>query len=188
MACSANPRLGKTCASRRRTVSRGPASSTRRCSDSCGICLLEAGEPPDSPRALELVGPLALLALHSWAENPAIEYLLPPAIRDRLPVYQREVIDRFPSTAGQRHQWTHRGHLSHLLPGGEAVLTDEIVRITTLTGTPEEVADTLGKLQAAGLSTVALWMPPHLTRPTIVQIEEKLMPLVGEHTPVGSHA
>lgn len=158
------------------------------CVLSTGICLLEPGEPADSPRALELVGPLAMLAFHSWADNPAIEHLLPPAIRDRLPVYQREVIDRFPSTAGQRHQWTHGGHLSHLLPGEEAVLTDEIVRMTTLTGTPEEVADTLGKLQAAGLSTVTLWIPPHLTRPTIVQIEEKLMPLVGEQTPVGSRA
>jgi hypothetical protein len=77
------------------------------------------------------------------------------------------------------HQETHRGHLSHLLPGEEEVLTEDIMRSTMLVGTAPEIAAVLTRLQALGLRNVSFWAPPHLTRQLVVDIEEKVMPLVG---------
>lgn len=146
---------------------------------STGICLLDDGEPANSPRALEQVGPLAMLAFHSWADNPAIAQYLPAAIQAQLDKYERDVLARFPHGRERRHQWIHRGHLSHLLPGEAGVLTEEIVRMTTLTGTPVEVAATLARLAAVGTDNVSLWIPPQLTRQVILDVERRLFPLLA---------
>lgn len=143
---------------------------------SAGLCVLGDGESAISPRALEMAGPVAMLAFHAYADNPAIAGNLPPAVQDRLDVYEREVLARFPGERAERHQWTHRGHLSHLLPGEASVLTEDIMRQTTLTGTVDQVVHTLSGLQAAGLSNVTIWIPPRLTRAGIGDIEELLMP------------
>jgi hypothetical protein len=76
------------------------------------------------------------------------------------------------------HQETHRGHLSHLLEGEAAVLTEEIVRMTTLTGTAAEIADVLRRMEAVGLKNVSFPIPPHLTREVITDIETKVKPLL----------
>lgn len=140
-------------------------------------CVLEPGESPTAPRVLEHVGAAAMMAFHSYADNPAIADHLPPPIRDRIEVYEREVLDRFDRT--RMHQHNHNGHLSHLLEGEAEVLTDEIVRMTTLTGTAAEIADVLTKLEAAGLKNVTLWAPPQLTREAVTTFEEQVMPLVN---------
>jgi 5,10-methylenetetrahydromethanopterin reductase len=75
------------------------------------------------------------------------------------------------------YQEVHNGHLSHLVDGEAAVLTDEIVRMTTLTGTAEEVAAVLRTLEDAGLKNVSFWIPPHLTREVIVEAQQ-LLPLL----------
>ncbi len=70
------------------------------------------------------------------------------------------MLDRFGVGPDRYHQETHRGHLSHLLEGEAGVLTDEIVRMTTLTGSAEEIVERLRALEAAGLTTLSLWFPP----------------------------
>ena len=142
------------------------------------LCVLEPGESAASPRALEHVGPCAMLAFHTYSDNPAIEEHLPPPIRERIETYKNEVLSRFDCTPDRIYQEAHRGHLSHLLDGEAAVLTEDIVRMTTLTGTAEEIADHIRALGAAGLKNVSVWAPPHLTRETVVSIAEQVMPLV----------
>jgi hypothetical protein len=78
------------------------------------------------------------------------------------------------------YQEVHAGHLSHLLDGEAAVLTDEIVRMTTLIGTAEEISTQLAALEVAGLRNVSFWIPPHLTRSVILDIENAIMPRVRE--------
>ena len=99
---------------------------------------------------------------------------------ERLELYQREVLDRFPGGAAERHSYTHRGHLSHLQPGEERVLSDEIVRMTTLTGSAEEIAERLRELARAGLANLSIWAPPPLTREVVVEVAERVMPLVRD--------
>src|SRR6185437_16714553 len=115
---------------------------------------------------------------HSYACHPEIAEYLPPPIRDRLEIYEREVLDRLPVARERIYQEVHAGHLAHMLDGEAAVLTEEIVRMTTLIGTAEEIAAQLRALEAAGLNNVTFWIPPHLTRSVISDVEEHIMPLM----------
>jgi alkanesulfonate monooxygenase SsuD/methylene tetrahydromethanopterin reductase-like flavin-dependent oxidoreductase (luciferase family) len=143
------------------------------------LCVLREGERPTSPRVLERVGAYAMMPFHSWADRPEIGEHLPPPIRERLPLYQA-VLDRYEAeTGGNRHQQVHRGHLSHLREGEAEVLTDEIVRMTTLTGTAAEIAARLAALEAAGLANVSLWFPPALTREGVLEVEREIAPLLA---------
>jgi 5,10-methylenetetrahydromethanopterin reductase len=142
-------------------------------------CVLQPGEPATSPRVLERVGAAAMMAFHSYACNPGLAEHLPPPIRDRLEVYEREVLARFDLPRELLYQQAHGGHLSHLLDGEAAVLTDEIVRMTTLTGTAEEVAAQLRALEQAGLKNVSFWAPPHLTREVVTSLHDEVMPLLS---------
>lgn len=142
------------------------------------ICILGEGESAVSPRALEQIGMAAMMPFHAYADNPAIGPFLPPALQERLPIYEREVLARFGPGRDRIHQETHRGHLSHLLEGEAAVLTDEIVRMTTLTGTAQEIAATLTAMEQAGLTNVSFWIPPQITRQVVLEVESQLMPLM----------
>jgi 5,10-methylenetetrahydromethanopterin reductase len=147
---------------------------------SAGFCVLEDGESPTSPRVLEHVGAYAMMPFHAYADNPAIAEHLPRPMQDRLDVYQREVLSRLDVPSDRRYQQVHRGHLSHLVDGEEAVLTDEIVRMTTLTGTAEEIVTVLDRLQAAGLQNIVLNPPPRLVRETVRMYADKIAPLLSE--------
>ena len=142
------------------------------------VCVLEPGESAASPRVLERVGPGAMMAYHSYACHPEIAEYLPPPLRDRLEIYEKEVLSRLGVPRDRIYQEAHAGHLSHMLDGEAAVLTDEIVRMTTLTGTADEIAATLRSLESAGLDNVSFWTPPHLTREVVLSVEEQIMPLM----------
>ena len=144
------------------------------------LCVLEPGERPTDPRVLARVGAYAMMPFHSWADDPRIADHLPAAVAERLELYEREVLGRFPGGAPERHSYTHRGHLSHLQPGEERVLSDEIVRMTTLTGSADEIAERLRELAGAGLRNLSIWAPPPLTREVVVEVAERIMPLVRD--------
>jgi alkanesulfonate monooxygenase SsuD/methylene tetrahydromethanopterin reductase-like flavin-dependent oxidoreductase (luciferase family) len=139
-------------------------------------CILDEGESAVSERALAQAGPGAMLAFHAWACDRSIGPYLPPFIQDRLEIFQRAVLDRFDVTPDRVFQEVHRGHLSHLLPGEEEVLTEEIMRATTLTGTAQEIAGTLSRLQDAGLHNVSFWVPPEHTRDVVLALARKVKP------------
>ncbi|MGW6425063.1 LLM class flavin-dependent oxidoreductase [Nocardia sp. NPDC055053] len=142
------------------------------------ICILEPGEPANSPRALAQVGPYSIFAFHTYACNPAIAPYLPPEVQERIDIYEEKVLSRFDVPRNLLYQRVHEGHLMHLLPGEQQVLTEEIIRNTALIGTAEEIADQLHRMQKAGLRNVSLSIPPRHTREVIVDIETKLAPLL----------
>lgn len=142
------------------------------------ICVLEPGESLVSPRVLEHIGPAAMSSFHYYACNPGIAEYLPPTVRDRLEVYEKEVLARFDVPRDRLYQEVHAGHLSHLLDGEAAVLTEEIVKATGLIGTAEEIAAQLRVLEAAGLKNVTFWVPPRLTREVVRTVQQHIMPLL----------
>lgn len=148
------------------------------------ICVLEEGESAVSPRALKQAGPFAMLAFHLYAFNPALGQFLPPPMRERLEIFDREVVARLNIPREVLHQEIHAGHLEFLLDGEAAVLTEDIVRMTTLTGTPEEIAAQLRRFEGAGLGCVLLCIPSSSTREVIVDVEQKVLPLLA---PAGAH-
>jgi alkanesulfonate monooxygenase SsuD/methylene tetrahydromethanopterin reductase-like flavin-dependent oxidoreductase (luciferase family) len=146
---------------------------------SAGFCVLEEGESALSERALEHVGPYAMLGFHAYADNPLLADHLPPPFQERLDIYKERVLARFDVPSDRLYQEVHRGHLSHLLEREEEVLTEEIVRMTTLTGTAEEIAVVLRNLEQAGLRNMTLNPPPHLVRQAVDDYAEKIAPLLA---------
>lgn len=159
---------------------REPADFYTMCS--AGFCVLDDGEAVTSPRALEYVGAYAMMPFHAYADNPAIADYLPPPVQERLELYDR-VLAALPVSPDRRYQDVHRGHLSHLLPGEAEVLTDEIVRMTTLAGTADEIAAMIQELEAAGLRNLTLNPPPHLVRSVVRDYAEKIAPLLSKALP-----
>ncbi|HJT91787.1 MAG TPA: LLM class flavin-dependent oxidoreductase [Mycobacterium sp.] len=143
------------------------------------VCILEPGESAISPRALQHTGPIAMFAFHSYACNPEIAQFFPPHVCERLDIYEREVLSRLDVSRERFYQAVHAGHLSYLLDGEAAVLTEQIVRDISLTGTADEVADRLGRMEAAGLKNVSLCIPPGVFRESVLSVEEQLMPLMA---------
>ena len=58
------------------------------------------------------------------------------------------------------------------------LLTDEIVRMTTFTGTPHELADTVRLLVQFGMTNLSLHPPPRHTRELVLEVEKEIMPLL----------
>lgn len=144
------------------------------------MCILEPGESAISPRALQHAGPIAMFAFHSYACNPQIAQFFPPHVLDRLDVYEKEVLSRLNVPRERFYQAVHAGHLSYLLDGEAAVLTEQIVRDISLTGTADEIAARLRRMETAGLKNLSLCIPPSVFRESVLAVEEQLMPLMRQ--------
>jgi 5,10-methylenetetrahydromethanopterin reductase len=146
------------------------------------VCILEQGESAASPRALAMTGPITATLFHAAACVPGLGEQLPPPFRDGIELYEKEVLSRFDGPRELLYQEIHEGHLTHLLDGEAAVLTEEMIRALTLTGTADEIADQLRGLERAGVKNVSFWVPPRHMRETIVAIEQQIMPLMTPAT------
>lgn len=146
---------------------------------STAISILRDGEPVLNPRTLDQAGPMGMFAFHSYGCNPEIGEHLPPFLKDRLDIYEKKVLSKFTSPRERHYQEVHEGHLTHLIHGEADVLTEDILRFMTLTGSAEEIAEQLKKLHDKGLKNVTLMIPPQHLREVVVEIEERIMPLVN---------
>lgn len=146
---------------------------------STSICVLEPGEPVLSPRSLRQVGPMGMFAFHTYACSPEIRDFLSPTMRDRVDIYEKEVLSRLDLPRDRLYQAVHEGHLTHLIDGEAAVLTEDILRVMSLTGTASEIAAQLQRLEAAGLRNVTLTVPPGCVREVVLDVAERIMPLMG---------
>lgn len=144
------------------------------------LCILEPGESALSPRVLELIGPTAIVPFHSYACNPEIAPYLPPALRDRIEVYEKEVLSRYDCPRDLLYQEVHAGHLTHLVDGEAAVFTDEVIRMITMIGTAEEIVAQLRALESVGVKNVTFGPPPHLARELVLAVEQQIMPLMAQ--------
>jgi 5,10-methylenetetrahydromethanopterin reductase len=159
---------------------RDPAGLYTMLSTTC--CVLRPGERLTDERVLARVGPGAMLPFHSAATRPEIVDYFPPSWRDRYVVYRRRVLDGMDQD--RLHQEVHRGHLTHLLDGEAEVLTDEIIRATTITGTADEVTGFLQALEEADLRNITLNFPTDLIRDGVSEVAHYLMPaLAGRSAP-----
>lgn len=146
---------------------------------STAISVVPDGEPIMNPRTLKQTGPMGMFPFHSYGCNPEIGEYLPPFLKDRLDVYESEVLSKFDGQREHHYQEVHEGHLTHLIHGEADVLTEEILRFMTLTGTAEEIAEVLRCLHERGLKNVTLMIPPSSFREIVIDVEERIMPLVN---------
>jgi 5,10-methylenetetrahydromethanopterin reductase len=128
---------------------------------SSGGCVLDEGEPADSPRAMAQAGPFAAIAFHNLVEEDQFGSVFPVGphfpFKAELEAYRKVYQTYEPADA--RYLTNHRGHLMFVRPE-EKHLSDPVVRGLTLTGTHAELVERLRGMQALGYRQVAVNMVP----------------------------
>ena len=119
-------------------------------------CVLRPGETIRSPRVVDRVGPVAVVALHSLWEGSALTKGVPERLQDLGRRYREEFVERSGTPADRAYLTVHEGHLIYLKPGEEKYLDDDVVNAITLTGTGEEILARVKALEKAGATQIAI--------------------------------
>ena len=125
-------------------------------------CVLDPGEPADSPRAKAQAGTLVSTILHNFMEAEergsiglgAVEGPLGEAVEK----YRRLYDSYTPRDA--RYLTLHRGHVLFLREDEEHIVTADLMRTFTMTGTEHEVVGWVRDLNKAGFNQVTFQMTP----------------------------
>lgn len=125
-------------------------------------CVLQPGEPYDSPRAMAQAGPRAAVVLHRAADE-AIAGLpnssgIPPAAAEAIHRYV-DIAKRF-EPADARYLMNHRGHLMFVKPEERDCVTAELIRETSFTATESELKARIGDLKEAGYTQFTIQIVP----------------------------
>jgi len=118
-----------------------------------GGCVLAEGEAFDSDRAKALAGPAAAIVLHNLVEQEqfgTIRLGLPKALVPLLDRYRSLYRSYTPEDA--RYLTLHRGHLLFLRPDEAPLITADLIRSATITGTRAELRETIQALEEAGFT------------------------------------
>lgn len=128
----------------------------------CG-CVLEPGEPADSPRAVAQAGPRAATLLHRAADVEEQGWqntmnVAQQGIEKEIAGYLAVARGFTPPDA--RYLQNHRGHFVFVKPEERPFITAELVRRTTFTGTAQELTQRIEALKSAGWNQIAIPIVP----------------------------
>jgi 5,10-methylenetetrahydromethanopterin reductase len=129
----------------------------------CG-CVLEPGEPLDSPRAMTQSGPRAAVLLHraadldqqGWQNTMHVE--TPEGIADEVKGYV-EMARHF-QPADARYLRNHRGHFVFVKPEERKFVSAELIRRTTFTAPLQELTQRVEALRSAGWNQIVIPIVP----------------------------
>jgi 5,10-methylenetetrahydromethanopterin reductase len=125
-------------------------------------CVLEPGEPADSPRAMAQAGPRAAVMLHRAADE-ALTGLpnsspMPASVADLVQGYVESAKHFEPADAQYLHN--HRGHLMFVKPDERQFINAELIRMNTFTGTEAEIKPRIEALRDAGYTQFTIQLVP----------------------------
>jgi alkanesulfonate monooxygenase SsuD/methylene tetrahydromethanopterin reductase-like flavin-dependent oxidoreductase (luciferase family) len=127
----------------------------------CGGCVLDDGEPSDSPRAMAQAGPYAAIAFHNLVEEDQFGSVFPVGphfpFKAELEAY-RKIYEKY-EPADARYLSNHRGHLMFVRPE-EKHISANVIRGLSLSGTRSELVERIRGLEAIGYNQVAVNMIP----------------------------
>jgi 5,10-methylenetetrahydromethanopterin reductase len=125
--------------------------------------VLDDGEAYDSPEAMAEAGPAAAVYLHSLVENE-VEF----GIRADLPPEHRQAVDRYREfyekyqPADARYLTLHRGHVMFVRDDERPLITGDLIRQKSFTGTRDDLIERLTRLKQVGYSQMSIqFMPGH---------------------------
>ena len=125
-------------------------------------CVLDDGEPYDSPRAMAQAGPRAAVILHRAADEAIAGLLnssgIPSAAADAVSGYVKQAMRYEPADA--KYLENHRGHLMFVKPEEQQYVTAELIRDTSFTATESELKNRIGNLRDAGYSQFTIQIVP----------------------------
>jgi alkanesulfonate monooxygenase SsuD/methylene tetrahydromethanopterin reductase-like flavin-dependent oxidoreductase (luciferase family) len=117
--------------------------------------LTKTGEKLQTPRVQKAVGPFVTSSSNIFAlscPNPAA---LPRDLRDDLVAFKMAY--RVPDESIEtRHLTLYSDYLQGFKKEHEALVTEKMIRATTLTGTRDEVMDSIQAMKKAGIKQVAI--------------------------------
>jgi 5,10-methylenetetrahydromethanopterin reductase len=124
-------------------------------------CVLAPGEAYDSARAVAHAGPGAAIFMHAVVEAEAKS-----GEKVNLPDWQRDLVDSYhqlyqsyqPSDA--RYLSLHRGHMMFVRDDEAPLVTADLIREKTFTGTRDELEARLINLKNAGYNQIAIQYNP----------------------------
>ncbi|MBN8928279.1 MAG: hypothetical protein BGO51_19320 [Rhodospirillales bacterium 69-11] len=124
-------------------------------------CVLQEGEPLDSPRAIAQAGPRASVLLHRAADE-ALSGLpntspVPAEVAEAVAGYVA-LSRSFPADA----PWleNHRSHLMAVRENERPFITPDLIRLTTFTGTEPDLLDRIAALRDAGYTQFTIQLIP----------------------------
>jgi 5,10-methylenetetrahydromethanopterin reductase len=128
----------------------------------CG-CVLQPGEPADSPRAVAQAGPRAATLLHraadvdqqGWENTMSVSQ---EGIAEAIAGYVEMARKFQPQDA--RYLQNHRGHFVFVKPEERRFVTAELIRRTTFTATEQELTQRVAALRDAGWSQLVIPIAP----------------------------
>lgn len=116
-------------------------------------CVLAEGEPADSPRARAQAGPSVMVPFHAAAEeaDSGNSGHAPPSRFAAQHAAYRKIYEGYqPENA--RYLSNHRGHGLFLRPEEQSLMTPELIRMLTRTGTRAELVEAVRAIKEAGYS------------------------------------
>jgi 5,10-methylenetetrahydromethanopterin reductase len=123
-------------------------------------CVLAAGEPADSPRAMAQAGPRAAVMLHRAADEalvglkPGVAMLRTPEIDGYI-----EAMRGF-QPADARYLENHRGHLMFVKEQERKFVSAKMIAETSFTATGAEIKARIEALRAAGYTQFTIQLVP----------------------------
>ncbi len=120
-------------------------------------CVLASGEAYDSPKAKAQAGPSAVMILHDLveaAEHRPLGYRVPANLQPLLDAY-RELYAQY-EPADARYLQVHRWHLMKLRPEEQHLVTPDLIKNLTFTGTTASLREGIRTLRAAGYAQFAI--------------------------------
>ena len=121
------------------------------------VCVLERGEPVDSPRVREQVGAFAIAALHYTYEQYS-QFGRAPG-RHLHDIWEEYVAAVEAVPEERRHLRTHLGHNCWVIPDEERFVTRGLIERSCLVGETDELRERVAELDAAGLDQIVV-LPP----------------------------
>jgi 5,10-methylenetetrahydromethanopterin reductase len=139
-----------------------PASDLYATAWVCG-CVLQPGEPADSPRAMAQAGPRAATLLHraadaeqqGWQNTMSVAY---QGIESEVAGYLE--LARGFEPADARYLFNHRGHFVFVKPEEKQFVSAELIRRTGFTATEQELTQRIEALREAGWNQIVIPITP----------------------------
>ena len=113
------------------------------------IVLLDSGEPVDSPRVVQMVGPNVMASFYYFYDEVHEKGIEPPDFLAHRWEQYCELVAQTPEA--HRHFRTHEYHYTYLHPGEAELIDEALIRATCLVGTAEELVEQIRDLESQGL-------------------------------------
>ena len=124
-----------------------------------GLAVLRDGETVSSPRIRQALGPFGTVVYHGMAESG-----LDAAANQALPGgaygdYLQRLAAQAPDPS-RRHQRMHYGHMIFTQPWEDDLISDDLLRRSTIVGTAEEVREQVDRLRQLGVTKLVAMVVP----------------------------